>query len=1580
MKKLFLLLSLVLMVPMMWAQRVGTQDRMIALTQDGETTLLAPNGVDKSYFWTSLSPDGTKILYVTFQGTFVCDLDGGNVRALGWLNAPVWANNEWIVGMQNTDDGERITSSKLVARSLDGAETKTIATDDAIAMYPKVQATANGAFAVSYENAKGTTCTTSIALPNVTIGAKNLVPAKYINTVKPQPRRKAATSGSLAGLKIYVNPGHGGYDANDRSCWTIPVPEKWSNPAGYWESKSNLVKGLALRDMLEAAGATVYMSRTENTSGERDLDYYYYATEEEREAMMNGGDRDLTKIAEEANANAVDQFISLHSNALNGKTNYLLVLYHGLTGKPKVAESDKMATSVGALLIQNTLTCWNASKEKIYGDRSYYGETEDDPLGGLGVLRPLTVPGFSLEGSFHDYAPETHRLMNEDYCKIEALRVYQYLHKYYERALPQTGTIAGWVKSGNELVDVLNEPNFYYYEATNDQYLPLNGAEVHLLDASGAVLQTKFTDEWYNGVFAFYDLEPGEYKLAVRKNKYAIDTVSVTVAAEEIAQVKIFARNIRLHFEDYPQPEQVDGTIAPTAFEFEAAGDKVACPASNIVRALHRDGQLIILTSDNTLGVYSSAGVKEADVAIPVGVTLRDIAFSADGYLCALATDGDKTTIWTWDNLSYQAREMFSQTIAGVGSTLAVSGARWEGKYYLTATKQLVGIQYNEDAPTEQTVKTLALDKDLTDAQLTIMPSGELYLDSKILPAIACTFDWDGSVVTTKELAANGYSANVITSGGTFFRYADHYFMAMPVADASGANVGFQVLDVTDGFDRAVVISNTYPATGLGTAVAPYMTAMASVIGNDVTIYVLAEAEGLQTFKTRSPIIANIYAGECSFSEEDNNFSFRLNEEATALTISIEKEGEIIGTYEVGALSKGLHNITNPFPTTEFDFFSITATGRSVSSPVKISNDDNQFQYYAPRGFAIDKTPSSPYFGRIYATNSVAGTDGYSEFTSRQTTGVFILNSDLTSATDQGATGYTGNVEWGTQYSGNYQFCFARPAVGPDGKVYLTNSTLDASGIYVMDPANPSSDFTPLFKGRRDASTGCVRKGSTPIHNMIMHAVLLGTGKETVLYTYDRNMSQGTVFSNILQYNIGELDSLPWNAAPTATVYDDALIAYFENGNGQIASDGRGGWWMSQYRGGAGSTVRPALVHITNGEQDYNCGSAIPTSYQGGMGVTADGNRLAIGTTTGNVDVYDVTYDDANVPTLELAYSINWGDGKGNTMCVDFDAAGNLYIISNSNERLMVYSLPKQNNSYTTRVPYAKTPVESVSLNQITLHLVPQETAQLTTIITPENASNTKIIWATSNPEVATVDNGLVTAVGVGSAVIIATTEDGGFTATCNVTVSVPVTGITLSETTLYMQPSDAKLLIVTIEPANATNQNYTLVSDNEDVVIVAADGWLIANAVGTATITATSEDGGYTATCKVIVDIPVTGITLSDTALVMQQGSAKQLSVTIQPADATNQNYTLVSDNENVVIVAADGWIIANAVGTATITATSENGGYTATCNVKVTSTTGVETVSMENGSTVQKIVENGTIYILRGGEKYSVDGRKVE
>ena len=112
----------------------------LMITVNGKTRQLSPNGTQFSYMWASLSPDGTKVLYYqAAHGAYVCDLDGSNVHKVGKMRAPVWYDDNTIVGMMDLDDGEFIYASTIVAATLDGT-TQTLTGDATIAMYPHAAA------------------------------------------------------------------------------------------------------------------------------------------------------------------------------------------------------------------------------------------------------------------------------------------------------------------------------------------------------------------------------------------------------------------------------------------------------------------------------------------------------------------------------------------------------------------------------------------------------------------------------------------------------------------------------------------------------------------------------------------------------------------------------------------------------------------------------------------------------------------------------------------------------------------------------------------------------------------------------------------------------------------------------------------------------------------------------------------------------------------------------------------------------------------------------------------------------------------------------------------------------------------------------------------------------------------------------------------------------------------------------------------------------------------------------------------------------------------------------------------------
>ena len=168
----------------------------------------------------------------------------------------------------------------------------------------------------------------------------------------------------------------------------------------------------------------------------------------------------------------------------------------------------------------------------------------------------------------------------------------------------------------------------------------------------------------------------------------------------------------------------------------------------------------------------------------------------------------------------------------------------------------------------------------------------------------------------------------------------------------------------------------------------------------------------------------------------------------------------------------------------------------------------------------------------------------------------------------------------------------------------------------------------------------------------------------------------------------------------------------------------------------------------------------------------------------------------------------------------------------------------------------ATVPVTSVSLDKTSLGLTEGDTETLTATVEPSDATNKNVTWSTSDASIATVTDGVVTAVAPGTATITVTTEDGNKTATCAVTVTaatVPVTGVTLNKTSTSLYVGDTETLTATVAPDNATDKTVTWTSSNPSVATV-ENGVVTAVAPGTAVITVTTADGTKTATCTVTV------------------------------------------------------------------------------------------------------------------------------
>ena len=291
--------------------------------------------------------------------------------------------------------------------------------------------------------------------------------------------------------------------------------------------------------------------------------------------------------------------------------------------------------------------------------------------------------------------------------------------------------------------------------------------------------------------------------------------------------------------------------------------------------------------------------------------------------------------------------------------------------------------------------------------------------------------------------------------------------------------------------------------------------------------------------------------------------------------------------------------------------------------------------------------------------------------------------------------------------------------------------------------------------------------------------------------------------------------------------------------------------------------------------------------------------------------------------------------------------------------------------------------VTEVTLDKTELTLTEGETETLTATVKPDNADNRKVTWSSDRTEVATVGgDGRVTAVKAGEAVVTVTTEDGGKTASCKVTVKakvVGVTDVTLDKTELTLTEGETETLTATVKPDNADNRKVTWSSDKTEIATVDGAGKVTAVKAGEATVTVTTEDGGKTATCKVTVKakaVPVTGVEVNPWAVTLSVRGTSKLSYTIRPADATNQNVKWESDNPSVATVDSDGNVRAVSAGVAKVSAVTEDGGFRSGCTVTVKEFSS----GFEVGGLFYKTAEGYSMDFVEvtgnpGGGKYSGD-----
>ena len=338
---------------------------------------------------------------------------------------------------------------------------------------------------------------------------------------------------SASAVKIYIDPGHGGWNADSRNLLTIGHPT-YNDTCGFWESNTNLWKSWYFEKKLKDVGYTVMKSRN---------------------SCFYGSNRELHVIAQESQSFGSDYFVSVHSNAhdLGKTTNYPSFFIKGYTGNESTPGSIAGAKSMWPYIWDiwaggmEYNTAYSATNMAIIGGMSMNGWD-------YGVLNYQSRPSTLAEGYFHTYQPACHRALNTDWCRQEGLRFARGIKKHFGTSGESKGYIMGYIRTKEK------EINQNYYNTSrryNDVYYPINGAQVVLRNSNGDIIKTDnylyakrdepnrnkdiyTTDNEYNGVFVYDDLTPGKYTIYVYASGYKNYEETITVTADKTSYTQIF--------------------------------------------------------------------------------------------------------------------------------------------------------------------------------------------------------------------------------------------------------------------------------------------------------------------------------------------------------------------------------------------------------------------------------------------------------------------------------------------------------------------------------------------------------------------------------------------------------------------------------------------------------------------------------------------------------------------------------------------------------------------------------------------------------------------------------------------------------------------------------------------------------------------------------------------------------------------------------------------------------------------------------------------------------------------------------
>ena len=424
------------------------------------------------------------------------------------------------------------------------------------------------------------------------------------------------------------------------------------------------------------------------------------------------------------------------------------------------------------------------------------------------------------------------------------------------------------------------------------------------------------------------------------------------------------------------------------------------------------------------------------------------------------------------------------------------------------------------------------------------------------------------------------------------------------------------------------------------------------------------------------------WAYDLKMVEEGDNykFSFTATTAANATLLFLDKEGnELYAAHDIGAVAAGANTVSiekASFTQVKDVYWSVKMDGEAITAVAEITDQSRGiYDFYNMMGVVVDNDPNSDYFGKIYIQQSYEypGSGSTAARNKTQKAGIFIYDQGLNELNPENE-GYKPTMPAGYTAIGKSRESFKRLAINPtNGNLVFGNNIAGEGSVWSIGRDNLTAEATNIIEG----ATGIDKV------NAICY------DEDGSLYVL-ANIVTGSTAYKLYKFTDGVQKELTLGGQK---LFIDADVA--------MTSDGRGGLWIAQRRGGI--TQYSILSHINVAEDKVDFVLDAEGTYKDWF--TGNCFRAAIAYNAAEsivavqgaskILLFKVSYDAlTGAPSISKYLQVSPVGSSVDGLV--FDYAGDLYTVNSGSEKFQKFTLPTADNICTVPAPKSQAIVKEI--------------------------------------------------------------------------------------------------------------------------------------------------------------------------------------------------------------------------------------------------------------------------------------------